>query len=82
MDQYKDGQLKKMAGKSALSETAQFQKERYAECLIQNKKNESSNPVTMPKMGECIFVKNKILRKRKNPERLDAVGFAPTASLV
>lgn len=51
MDQYKDGQLKKMAGKSALSETAQFQKERYAECLIQNKKNESSNPVTMPKMG-------------------------------
>ena len=33
-------------------------------------------------MGECIFVKNYILRKRKNPERLDAVGFVPTASKV
>ena len=47
-----------------------------------NRKKEGSNPASYPKTAFGIY---EIFNKKsgsKNPERLDAVGFAPTASKV
>ena len=47
-----------------------------------NRKKEGSNPASYPKTAFGIYGFFNKKSGSKNPERLDAVGFAPTASKV
>ena len=68
--------------KSALSETAQVQKGRRIGISFGKGATEGSNPASYPKTAIGIYGFFNKKSGSKNPEMVDAAGFAPTASKV